>query len=118
MNDDIFWFDISVYDPQGMDFVDSFTNLLDDRGYFGLLHGLGSLQLMEKLPACSHLENDVDVAFIIEVAVHLYDVWVVEIELYFQLSYELIGDFFVFYQFFLDHFQCTDKSCIFLSKIR
>lgn len=100
-----------------MNFVDSFTNLLDNRGYFSLLHGLGSFQLMEKLPACSHLENDVDVGFIIEVAVHLYNVWVVEIELYLELSNELIGKFFLFYQFFLDHFQCTDKSCIFLPKI-
>lgn len=83
MNYDIFWFDISVYDPQGMDLIDCFTNLLDDRCHFGLLHGLGSFQLMEKLPACAYLENDVDIGFIIEVAVHFNDIWVVEIELYF-----------------------------------
>ena len=117
MNDNIFWLDISVYDPQRMDFIDSFTNLLDDRCYLCLLHGLGSFQLVEKLTTGAYLQDDVDVCFIVEVAVHLYDIGVVEIELDFELSNELICYFFVFDQLFLDHFQRTDKSCIFLSKI-
>lgn len=64
-----------------MNFVDRFTNLLDDWCNFSLCHRLGSFELMKQLSSCSYLQNDVDMSFIIEISVHFDDVRVIKIHL-------------------------------------
>lgn len=96
MKDDVFWFDIAMDDSQRVDFVDSFTDLLDNRCNFCLCHWFGSLELMEELSSCSDFQNDVDMGFIIEISVHFDDVRVVEVHLDLQLSDELLDDVLVF----------------------
>lgn len=42
----------------------------------------------------------------------------VQINLYFQLTYKLLNDLLFFQQLFLDHFHCTNKPCCFFSTFR
>ena len=66
--------------------------MLHDGGNFALGHGFSLLELVVKLPAGADLQNDVNIALVVEVAVHFDDVGVVEVHLDFELSYKLLGD--------------------------
>lgn len=86
-----------------MDLVNRITNLLDNWGYLGLLHGFCPFELMEELPASSNLKYNEDMRLIIEVTVHLDDIGMVEVELDLHFSDELLHDLLFFDEFFLDH---------------
>lgn len=117
MDDYVFWFDVSVDDAQRVDLVDRVADLLDDRGDFSLLHGLGPFELMEELPACADLKYNEDVRLIVEVAVHLDDIGMVEVELDFHFSDELLNDLLLLDQPLLDHLESADKACVTLPMI-
>ena len=77
----IFRFDVAVNDLEGMDLVDSFTDLLHDGGGLDFSHGLGLSQLVIELPSCADLKDDVDVGGVIEEPIHLDDVGMVQVGL-------------------------------------
>lgn len=64
---------------------------------------------MEELPACSYLKNNIDVVLVIKVAIHLDDIWMIKIELYFEFPDELLDDVFLLDQLLLDHLQSADE---------
>lgn len=97
MDDYVFWLDVAVDDAQRVDLVDRIADLLDDGCHLGLLHGFGALELVEELPAGAHLHDDEDVGLIVEVAVHLDDVGVVEVQLDLHLSDELLDYLLLLY---------------------
>jgi hypothetical protein len=57
-----------------------------------------------KLPAGADLQNDVNIALIVEVAVHFDDVGVVEVHLDFELSYKLLSDLLFLEESLFQHF--------------
>lgn len=97
MDDYVFWLDIAVDYAQRVDLVDRIADLLDDGCHLGLLHGFGALELVEELPAGAHLHDDEDVGLIVEVAVHLDDIGVVEVQLDLHLSDELLDYLLLLY---------------------
>lgn len=116
MDDYVFGLDVAVDDAERVDLVDRIADLLDDGGHLGLLHGFGALELVEKLPASAHLQDDEDVRLIIEVAVHLDDIGVVEVELDLHLPDELLHDLLLLNQPLLDHLQRADETRVPLCK--
>lgn len=78
VDNNIFRFYISVNDSQGMNLIDCFTHLLYYGCNFILSHWLWPFELMEKLPSSSHLKNNVDIVFIIKVAIHFDDIRVIQ----------------------------------------
>ena len=93
MEYDILRFDISVYDPKGMYFIDSLADLPHDECDPSLGERLWFFELVVELPSCAYLKDDVDVEFVMEAAVHLDYVGVVEKHLDFDLSCKLVGYF-------------------------
>lgn len=77
MQDYVLWFDVSVDDSEGVDFVDCVADLFHEEGDLGLGLGLGLLEVVVQLAACAYLEDDVDVLVIVEVTVHFDNVRVV-----------------------------------------
>ena len=77
MEYDILGFDISVYDPKGMYFIDSLADLPHDESDPSLGERLRFLELVVELSSCAYLKDDVDVEFVMEAAVHLDDVGMV-----------------------------------------
>lgn len=114
MDDYILWFDVTVNDAKRMDFIDRLADLLDYWCDFVLCHGLWSFKLVEELPACSYLKNNIDVVLVIKVAIHLDDIWMIKIELYFEFPDELLDDVFLLDQLLLDHLQSADEPWVFL----
>ena len=68
---------------------------------------------MIELSSCSYFKNDVDIRYIIEAAIHLDDVGMVQKHLNFDLTDELLSNFLLMQQFLFDNFQGTNKICIF-----
>jgi len=93
VEDYILRLDISMYNPIRMYLINCLTDLFHDEGYPSLIQGLGFLQLMVQLPSCSHLEDDIDVDTIVEAAIHLDYVGMVQKDLDLYLTNELIRDF-------------------------
>lgn len=109
VEDDVLRLDVSVYDPERVDFVDSLADLSHDEGDPGLGQRLSLFELMVKLSSSPDLQDDVDVECIVEAAVHLDDVRVIEVHLDLHLPYELIGDFLLMKQLLLDYLQGADE---------
>ena len=65
---------------------------------------------MVELTSSAYFQDDVDVCFIMEEAVHLDDVGMVQKLLNLQLSRELLDDFFLHYDLLLDHLQGADEA--------
>lgn len=112
MDDYVLRLYVSMDYAQGVDLIDCVAHLLYNWSHLSLLHGLCPLQLVEELSSCAALHNDEDMGLVFEVSVHLNDVGVVEVELYFQLANELLSDFLLFDKLFLDHLQSAHESCI------
>lgn len=115
MHDDVLRFDVPVDDLGVVEYFYCRAYLLHERGYFNLGHGFSAFKLLVELSAHANLQDDVDVLFIVKTAVHLDDVGVVEKGLNLQFPDELLCDFLLLEQFFLYHFESTDKTCTFLS---
>ena len=86
-----------------MDFINCVTDLLHYEGYSGLCEGLSLLELMVELSPRADLKDNVDVEFVIETAVHLYDVWVVEEHLDLDLASKLIDYLLLTQKLLLDY---------------
>jgi hypothetical protein len=82
--------------PQGVDLIDCLAYLLDYWSHLSFLHGLCPLQLMEKLSSCAALKDDINMGLVVKVSVHLNDVGMVEVKLYFELANELFSYFLLF----------------------
>ncbi len=82
MDDYVFGLNIAVNNSKGMYFVDCITDLLDDWSHFGLLHGFCSFELMKELSSSSNLKDNKDMSFVVEIAIHLDDVGMIEVQLY------------------------------------
>ncbi len=114
MKDDIFRFDISVDDSQRVNFVDCLANLAHDESDSSFRERLRLLELVVKLSSRSHLQDDVDVGRVVEAAVHLDNVGVIQKLLNLHFPDELISDLLLVQEFLLDHFQGTHKIRILL----
>ena len=68
------------------------ANLLHQICSFHLRHGLTSLQLLVKLTTQGHLQNNIDVIFVVKTTIHLDDVWMTQVHLDLDLSDKLIHD--------------------------
>lgn len=86
-----------------MYFVDCIANLLHNEGYLCLGQWLRLLELMVELPSRPDLQNNVDIDGIMEAAVHLDDIRMIEEHLYLNLSNELICNLFFVQQLLLDY---------------
>ena len=58
------------------------------------------------------LQHHVYVFCVVEVAMQLDDVWVVESPLYFELSFHLTEEIKLFKHVLEDHFQCYGNTCV------
>lgn len=85
--------DVSMDDAQGVDLVDRLADLSHHKGNPRLGEGLSFLELVVKLASSSYFKYDVDVDCIVEAAVHLDDVGMIEKHLDLHLSCKLISDF-------------------------
>ncbi len=110
MEHDVLGLDIAVDDLERVDLVDGLADLLHDGGHPGLWHGFGLLELVVELPAGAHLQNDVDVALVVEVAVHLDDVGVAQEQLDLQLPDELLRYLLLLKQSLLDHLKRAHET--------
>ena len=70
---------------------------------------------MVELSSGSHFEDDVDVVGVVEAAVHLDDVGVVEEHLDLDLSGELVRDLLLPQQTLLDDLERADEVCVSLA---
>ena len=70
---------------------------------------------MVQLSSGSYFQDDVDVVGVVEAAVHLDDVGVVEEHLDLHLSGELVGDLLLPQQTLLDDLQRADEVCVSLA---
>lgn len=95
MKYNILWFDIPVYDSQRMYLINSITDLFHKKSNLLFRDSLRLFQIMIQLPTSTDLKNDINVSVVIKVAIHFYDVWMVEIHLDFQLPNKLLGYLFL-----------------------
>ena len=93
-----------MYNSQRMNFVDSITNLIHNKCNSSLRKRLRFFKLVVELSSSSHLQNNINVGNVIETTIHLDYVWMVQIHLNFDFSYELLGDLFLVEQLFLNYF--------------
>ena len=100
--------------PQRVNLVDCLTNLLHDRCHFCLCNWLTLFELMLQLSSSANFQDDIDICFIVEKAVHFYDIWMAQKLLDFELSCKLLYNFFLFQKFLLHHLKRTHRSWIFL----
>lgn len=114
MEDDVLRFDVSMYDPERMDLIDGIAHLLHDEGYPCLRQRLRLLELMVKLPSCSDLQNNVDVDCVVEAAIHLDDIRMIEEHLDLNLSGELICYLLFMQQLLLYYFKSAYEVAILL----
>jgi hypothetical protein len=103
VQDNVLRLDISVDDPQRMDLVHGFTDLPHNEGDPCLRERLRLLELMIELPSSSNFQYNVDVDCIVEAAIHLDDVGMIQEHLYLDLTCELIGNFLLMQQLLLDY---------------
>lgn len=101
MHNYIFGFDIAVDDVERVDLVDSLADLFHDEGDLGFREGLILLEVLVELPSGAHLQDDVDVCGVIQVAVHLDDVRVIQEHLNLELAHELLGQLLLVQQLLL-----------------
>lgn len=69
---------------------------------------------MIQLSPCAHLEDNVNVFFIIEITIHFDDIGMIEKYLNFEFSDELLSNLLLQNKFFLDYFECTYELWAFL----
>lgn len=97
-------------DLQGVDFVNCLANLLHDGCQFGLCYWFRPLKLMLQLPSSAYLQYNVNVSLIVEVAVHLDDIGMVQKLLNLELSGELLNNFLLYNNLLLDHLQGANEA--------
>ena len=110
MQYDILWFDVSVNDFQGVNFVDCFTDLFHQEGHFSFGQIGVLFQVIIQLPTCTHFQDNVNVLYIIKIPVHLDDIGVVQENLDLKLPDKLLGDFLLHQQFLLYHFKGAHET--------
>jgi hypothetical protein len=71
-----------------------------------------------ELPRRAQLKQQIDIVFVVEKAVELDDVGVVQVHLDLQLPGQLVQDVLFFYYVFGDGFECADKTCGFVSGVK
>ena len=86
VEEDVFWFDVSVDDLLLVDVVQSLTDLPDDRTAVGLLHPVGLPQGLQQLPPRRVLHKQVHVLLVREVPIEWRYVAVRQVELDAQLT--------------------------------
>ena len=74
MDYDVLGFDIAMDDLLGVDLVDCLADLFHNGRYFLLGERLQLSKVVQELSSCAHLEEDIDVALVVEEAVHFDDV--------------------------------------------
>lgn len=75
-----------------MELLDRRAYLLHETDGFDFGHGFASFHLLVELSAKGHFEDDVDVLFVVKQTVHFDDVGVVEEDLDFDFSDELLNN--------------------------
>lgn len=109
MKHDVFGLYVAVDYSQRVDLVDRLTDLPHDERDPRLRQRLGFFELVVELPPCPHLQNNVYIGRVVETAVHLDDIGVVEEHLDLDLSRELVGDLLLPQQTLLYDLQRTDE---------
>lgn len=109
MKDNVLWLDIPVNDPMGVQFIDSLADMPHNPGNPMLGHRLMFFELLEELPACAHLQNDIHVDRIVKKPEHFDDIGVVEVGLDLEFPDELLGNFLLPQQLLLHNLQSTNK---------
>jgi hypothetical protein len=70
---DVLWFYVTVDDLGGVQLINSSADLFHDSSHLDLSQWLDALELLEELSAHGHLQDDVDMFFVVEAAVQLDD---------------------------------------------
>ena len=78
MQDDIFRFDVAVDDPAAMELLDSSTDLLHQSCSLDLVHGFSPFEFFVELAAGCEFQDDAEMLLVVEAAVHLDDVGVIQ----------------------------------------
>ena len=97
MNNNIFWFEVSMDDPMAMkkrNCIKYIRNYLNDLSFiknFGFPHDL------EQCPRNATLHDQVNVALVVEKSVELDNMGMIQVHLYLYLSDEGLFDIFFLY---------------------
>jgi hypothetical protein len=87
--DYVLWFDVAVQDLVLVHLLEGGEEVADDEGGGLFGEGLSLGDEVEELSVAAQFHDDVDVELVVEVAVDLDDVGVVQVALYLQFADEL-----------------------------
>lgn len=107
-----------MYHPVAVEFINRSADLFHEPRCLDLGEGLAAFELLEELSPHCNLQDDIDVFLVFEQSVHLDDVGVVEVHLYLDFSDELVNDLLLDEYGFVDHFQRTDETTVFLPELK
>lgn len=83
MENNIFWFNVTMDNLIGMQLIDCLTDLPHDRSNPRFRHGLQFFKLFKKLATHSQLKDKIDINSIIKEPIHSHYIRMIQVNLYF-----------------------------------
>ena len=108
---DILWLKISMENSLSVHVLDAFASLSDDCLGLVFTKSLLLFQDSKKMSINGILQKHIEVKLVVEKSVQTDNLWMIQIELYFQLSDELVIDLLIDKGLFLNDLQCANESC-------
>lgn len=102
--------------PQAVQLIDSRAYLFHQPCSLPFTHRLILPQHMKKLSSCHHFQNHIDILLIIETAIHLNNMRMIQQHLYLDLPRKLLHYVLLSDQRLLHHLQRTTKTTLLISE--